>query len=453
MDFLKELAFPQSLQHVSLLHVVLGLVSLLFLPYLSLLLGSSFFSLYLGRQARKRDDHRLRRFAKDLIEMPMMMKSVPFLFGIVPLFSIILIYAQLLHGTESIAISVFTVSFFIFIVSVVLLYAYRYTIRLGTLLDFVGDFLVDDSRSQDISREIGQYNNENIASGNRVGIWGTILLFISAFLFVSATALAMDSHSWETVETIFPSMISGLTWFRFLQLLTLGVALAGGTVLFFLYSWQGGQRDIADSYSEFLRATVLPWTLIAALAQPVLLTLDLLLLPKPALSFFTFAGAIGSILSLFLIANFFYAMIKESHFRFAGFAFYLFIGAFLFLGIRDASSLSNAVRPHAAVLAAEFANSEAELKSKLGVSVVKLSPEDIFVGKCSACHAFGQKVVGPAYNDVLPKYDGKQEDLIRFILNPVKVDPAFPPMPAQGLRPSEAEAVAEFLVKTYQERK
>ena len=51
--------------------------------------------------------------------------------------------------------------------------------------------------------------------------------------------------------------------------------------------------------------------------------------------------------------------------------------------------------------------------------------------------------------DVLPKYDGKEAQLVAFIRNPGKIDPAYPPMPNPGLRPNEAEAVAEYLLKTY----
>jgi cytochrome c len=60
---------------------------------------------------------------------------------------------------------------------------------------------------------------------------------------------------------------------------------------------------------------------------------------------------------------------------------------------------------------------------------------------------FDQKKVGPAYKNVIPKYQGKKTDLIRFVLNPQKVDPAFPPMPSQGLRPAEADSIATYLMK------
>jgi cytochrome c len=47
----------------------------------------------------------------------------------------------------------------------------------------------------------------------------------------------------------------------------------------------------------------------------------------------------------------------------------------------------------------------------------------------------------------MPKYQGKKDALVAFILNPVKVNPAYPPMPNQGLRPAEAESIATYLLR------
>jgi cytochrome c len=58
------------------------------------------------------------------------------------------------------------------------------------------------------------------------------------------------------------------------------------------------------------------------------------------------------------------------------------------------------------------------------------------------CHRFEEKLVGPALATVLPKYN--VESLKAYILNPVKVDPAFPPMPNPGLTPAQAAAVAAY---------
>ena len=76
---------------------------------------------------------------------------------------------------------------------------------------------------------------------------------------------------------------------------------------------------------------------------------------------------------------------------------------------------------------------------------------ELYNNKCNACHQFDQRIVGPPYIDVLPKYAGDREGLKQFILNPVKVDPDYPAMPNQGLKPHEAESAALYLLQRYEE--
>ena len=74
------------------------------------------------------------------------------------------------------------------------------------------------------------------------------------------------------------------------------------------------------------------------------------------------------------------------------------------------------------------------------------SGEEIYQIVCSTCHKFDEKLVGPPYNKVLTKYEGKMDQLIEFIKNPVKVDPAYPPMPNFALKTAEAKNIAEYIM-------
>jgi cytochrome c len=112
----------------------------------------------------------------------------------------------------------------------------------------------------------------------------------------------------------------------------------------------------------------------------------------------------------------------------------------------DQVAVSTATRTHAARLAVIYDRSAEALRGKLGIAVASMSGEDIYNAKCSACHLIDQKKVGPAYKDVIPKYGKDKAKLVAFVLNPSKVDPAFPPMPNQGLRPAEADSIAMYLM-------
>jgi cytochrome c len=105
-----------------------------------------------------------------------------------------------------------------------------------------------------------------------------------------------------------------------------------------------------------------------------------------------------------------------------------------------------ATREHAVLLAALHEVETDALKARLGVGKAAATGEDIYNGRCSACHLFDVKKVGPPYRSVIPKYAGKKDALVAFILNPKKMDPTYPPMPNQGLKPGEADSIATFLL-------
>ena len=131
---------------------------------------------------------------------------------------------------------------------------------------------------------------------------------------------------------------------------------------------------------------------------------------------------------------------------YAAYAFFAFGVALVLLFTREQIAVRNATQDHAASLSIVAERELLALKSSLGVGAKPLTGQEIFDAKCSACHMFDVKKVGPPYNVVLAKYRGKKGDLIRFVLSPQKVDPAYPVMPNQGLRPAEGDSIASFLL-------
>ena len=63
------------------------------------------------------------------------------------------------------------------------------------------------------------------------------------------------------------------------------------------------------------------------------------------------------------------------------------------------------------------------------------------------------RLVGPPYNEVLPKYINAPEKMKEYILNPRRIREDYPPMPAQPLKPKEADAIVAYLLKKVSEQK
>jgi cytochrome c551/c552 len=149
------------------------------------------------------------------------------------------------------------------------------------------------------------------------------------------------------------------------------------------------------------------------------------------------------------------SMYSGGHTKHGWFGFVLGIAFIALFAMKQQSLASAANAEHELATLALIGAERSELvaqREELYASSAELDPnagEIIFNQLCSACHAFDSKIVGPPYNDVLPKYSGDVEALAGFIFRPEKIDPDYPAMPGQGLKRAEAGAVAEYLITRF----
>ncbi len=202
--------------------------------------------------------------------------------------------------------------------------------------------------------------------------------------------------------------------------------------------------------AELARRDGIRLSIASMLVQPAVIVGTLATSPIAGLSGTAFALSGAALLLFFLSAHFVHAYRSEPRAGYAAYAFYALAIGVILLVTRDQLAISNATRDHSLRLVAAYEKELEGLKAKYGVALAKaLSGQEIYDAKCSACHLFDARKVGPAYKDVIPKYAGKKADLLAFIMNPRKVDPAFPSMPNQGLRPTDADSIASFLLAKF----
>jgi len=147
-------------------------------------------------------------------------------------------------------------------------------------------------------------------------------------------------------------------------------------------------------------------------------------------------------------------MIKENTTKFRGNAFFVGILLFGFIILENQLAFNTSNQLNEKEIISAYDNYKFALEDSLGVAeIVVVSGADIFNAKCIACHKYDVKLVGPPYNEVLPKYENDMDGLKSFIRNPVKIREDYPIMPSQGLKPAEVEAIAEYIMDTYKENK
>ncbi|MGA8263007.1 MAG: hypothetical protein WB779_01040, partial [Ignavibacteriaceae bacterium] len=129
MEFLEKFVIPQSSEHLQLLHYLAMLIFFLFVPFISMVFGGTFLSLFYRHKGVKENHKNYLTFAKEIIEVVTVSKSLGVILGIVPVLTTVLIYSQLLHLSNTTSVIYLSVSFLLIILALIFIYTYRYSTK------------------------------------------------------------------------------------------------------------------------------------------------------------------------------------------------------------------------------------------------------------------------------------------------------------------------------------
>lgn len=446
MDFLENSVLPQSAHHMVLLKYLLVLTFILFIPYVSALFGSLTISLYFKRKGEKASDKNYLRLAKDLIDIVTFNKGVAFALGIVPMLSSAFCYAQLLHLSGAAVPGYILLALIFFIISLLLIYTYKYAFHLKSILELAAK---QNTEQEDLNAELNSYQKSTATLYSKTGLYGLIFLFIATYIFVAAVQLATDSSQWGSASTLINALFSINAFTYYIQFIALAFAVTSALILYKYFRPNSDAVIHDENYSAYVKTFALRLGLISTIILPLLIIINVVSKPALSYSYDLFGAALIALLVLLLISNLYYVMLKESKVKFSAAVLYLFVVVFAFLILKDQFAFDTSTKKQYAIIAANYEEYQKQLNEKLGIATTVINGADIYNGKCIACHKFDVKLVGPPYKETLPKYEGKMDELVSFIMNPVKKNPAYPAMPNQGLKPNEAEAVAKYIMETY----
>jgi len=417
MEFLDNIALPQSAEHIELLHYLLIILLFIFIPFISLIFSGTWLSLYFKKKERIELDDNYKKISKDLIELVTVNKNVGLILGLIPLLSVILIYSQLFQATDSSGIIYLGVSFILLAISLNYIYDYMHSFR----------YLVDVDLNS--------------------GKIGLTFLFFSIWFFITGITSAVFYEDWQSTGLL-GDLFSWGVLVRFIYFLIASFTIAGSGLLFGIFYLDDGKRNDGGEYGNFVRSNGIKITFISAIFIPVFMLINLFIMPENSLSGAVFAYIVIGLVLLFLGYNFLYMIYARFDSKYTALLFFTLLFMVLSAIISDQAVISNSTKVHSATLASQYDEILLELKGEGGP--VELNGEEIYNVKCGSCHKFDVKLVGPPHNKVIPKYLGKEAELVAFIRNPDKIDPDYPAMPNPGLKPAEARAVAEYLLKTFE---
>ncbi len=449
MEFLNQLAYPQSMEHFRLLVFMLGVVSFVYLPYLAYLTGCFGLSYVFARAAGGRAASPYQELSALLISAALIDGKLIVFLGLVPSLSLLFLVSQLLQATPAIAVALLAAAAVALAAAAAVLYAYRFSFRLSRLLSSVERQLGSGKQAAELDRTIADQRRRHQRRSARFGLAGAVLMMISLFLTEGALAIAADPGSWTRVESVFGLLLMPSAWIRFLQFLTLAPAVCGVALLFFVAYGKAGFGTAEESIRTAAQQWGIRLAAVGLLAQPIFVVAGMAAAPANALAGLSFGLAGAGLAAFFAALHAVYGAHKEGVRKHAAGAFAAVVIGLGLLVMQDQATIAAATRPHAARLALEYDKATEEFKARLGISLSTVSGEDIYNGKCSACHLPDARKVGPPFKLAVEKYRGRKDALVSFIRNPVKVDPDYPPMPNQGLKPAEVDSIATYLIRKY----
>ncbi|MCU0413546.1 MAG: hypothetical protein MUE91_03950 [Ignavibacteriaceae bacterium] len=446
MEFLNNFVLHQSAEHIELLHYMLLIVLFIFIPFTCIVFGGIFLSVYYKNKANKHNNNFYLRLSKDVAEITTINKSAGFIFGVVPLLTAILIYSQLLHNSEVTNLNYLGLALVFIIVSFVFIYSYRYSLSFNRIFGSLSNKSITDPL---IIEDVNKLSDESNRISQKAGIFGLLFLFLGMWFFITAVTIPSIYSSWN-VESFVGGLFFWKVLSRFIYCIFFALALSGGMVLFIFLEDEKKKHFNDEEYSVFVKQKILRVTFFSSVFIPLFALINLFGLPATALTGTVFTYSIISLALLFLGYHFLFLLTKEIKGTTAALLFFTLVFSIAAFIISDQKAMATSTQVHSAMLSAEFDKYLAELKGE--GKTIAINAAEIYQVKCASCHKWDQKLVGPAHLEVLPKYVGKEAQLVAFIRNPVKVDPAYPPMPNPGLKPNEADAIAKYLLETYNEK-
>ncbi len=447
MDFLDNLVIPATTQHLNLLRIILVLSMLIFLPFFGMLFGGTAFSVIFNAYGRKNNKPLFIRFAKDIIDKLAINRFVGVGLGVIPLLAITFCYAQLMYQIDVISVSLLFVACLFMALAVNFVYTFQNTFQIELLIETFKDIsgLEKHELETRIPEDISDYEFDLKNTNSNSGLYAFVLLVLTAIFFAGGTSIALNSDRYQDFTNIAQMFLSGSTFLNFLFIIVFSIAITGSSILFFFFGWQGGMHDMGVVYSNFVKKIAGNIAFTGAAILPVFLFLSFMFIPNVALSGTVFLYTGLAFISILLLCNFLYAVIKNSDMKYINPAFYLLILSAGFIIMKNQSAFGTASYKHLAVINLQAEELHKEKKGKT-INTAGVDGEEIFTRICSACHKFDAKLVGPPYNQTIPTFNGDVKKLSAWIQNPTKVFPDYPAMPNPGLKPKEADAVAKYLI-------
>lgn len=433
MNLFDLVAIPNNETTLRLFELLLFLGSSIFLTYIAVFWGSLLNAIYYHRKAWKTKDINYFNISKEYIRFVNTNNVALYGFGLFPFIGIAFIFVQ--FTTENLQI----INSLLVIAAILM--------GLGLFLSRIYKHFIHQAQTPEAEFTSQFYFRNFPVSYASTAV---LVMLLAVWIFMGSIVITSDPVNYTKPISYFQMFFSLSTIFRLVVFFLFSVLISNLGFIFFNFLSEDRENKPApfDNSDTFIQNT-LARSLVYAVFIPIVLLIVYALTPHTAVTFsYYFVFTISIIILLVALVLNFYSY-RTLDLNFAKYSFFIFVAFMVAFVGTETFLFSTANKVQEFKIAKKYEVFHTEMLASLGRGGVQINGEEIYKAKCVACHAFDKKVVGPPHKDVLQKYGDRKADMVKFVLNPIKVDPAYPPMPNQGLKPKEAEAVVEYLYEHY----
>ncbi|WP_372365913.1 cytochrome c family protein [Candidatus Uabimicrobium sp. HlEnr_7] len=253
-----EIIVPPSLGGLTLFKYLIIFTFVIHLPFICSLMGSVLLSLGFGAFGKDQKNDTYLRLSKDLVDKTSVNLGVGILLGVLPLFTLIVMYLQLMYGARTMMSLQWLAVLGLSMVGIVFVYAYK------------------NSFSK---------RDENFLVHFGIGKTAFGILALTYFVFLSNKTFILYPHNWAIVEYPIFQSFSSVNLTQFMHFMLLCIAFAGASMIFHFRLWANKEEQEENKdYYNFATKVGLYCVLVGTLLQPVVGIVDLYFLPEAAVS-------------------------------------------------------------------------------------------------------------------------------------------------------------------------
>lgn len=355
-----KIILPPSAELLQLLKVCFIITMILYIPFLTMTIGGLISALSFDLMSDGPDCPR-KEIARVTLQKLFPARHYGMIYGVIPIFTVLVVYAQSLYGAPVNVFSFFLTAAFAGLIGFYCFYKYRDSLQFSYFTHKV------QGSMEKATYEVKEMAQEYHDSSNYTSFFGAALSLVfllwSSYMFIGGMDSVLHPQQWSEITSGWHFVVSASFWFKYCFFLSACMAVGSAAMLMFMLKKYDCLSD--EAYSQ-AKAYASYCGLYATLCMPLFALLYAAALPSEAFSARIVLYMLFALVLLFLAAARFSTAAFSAQRRGGSYtAFVLLVLALMFTTVSDNVAKQNATQQHTVkVLSGQLGGAHANHESK-----------------------------------------------------------------------------------------